>query len=421
VERVWAIANSLTKPRSEVWTRRELVVAEVLPYTLLVVATVITVVVRGGWSRTLAIDLALAAAAGAWTLVMHTLHPAWRREGSRQGAVFFLGFLALAVALVVHAPWFGFYTLSGYLYAYQVLAGNWKLAGLAAVAVIQATSQVGGLPGADPAWIGIWILAILINILLLGVFAYFAWAGDRHRARLEEANRRLEASLRENAGLQRQLLAQAREAGVFDERQRMAREIHDTLAQGLTGIITQLQAADHAGAPDGEWRRHLNAASRLARESLSEARRSVHALRPEALENARLPEVLVEVGEEWSRLSSVPAQVTTTGVPRPMPPEIESALLRTAQEALTNVAKHARATRVGLTLSYMEDLVTLDVRDDGVGFAPPNGSGPPRGFGLTGMRERLGIVAGSLEIESEPGAGTAISATVPTLSRVAER
>jgi signal transduction histidine kinase len=110
---------------------------------------------------------------------------------------------------------------------------------------------------------------------------------------------------------------------------------------------------------------------------------------------------------------------TTTGTPRMMRPEIEVALLRTAQEALANVAKHAHATRVGLTLSYMEDLVTLDVRDDGVGFVTVNGSGPRRprddqgGFGLPGMRQRVEGVAGTLEIESEPDGGTAICAAIP--------
>jgi signal transduction histidine kinase len=98
--------------------------------------------------------------------------------------------------------------------------------------------------------------------------------------------------------------------------------------------------------------------------------------------------------------------------------DVEVTLLRTAQEALTNVAKHAQASRVGLTLSYMEDVVTLDVRDDGVGFEPnakrTNGS-PDGGFGLTGMRQRVQRLAGHLEIESEPGGGTAISATVPAI------
>jgi signal transduction histidine kinase len=115
----------------------------------------------------------------------------------------------------------------------------------------------------------------------------------------------------------------------------------------------------------------------------------------------------------------VAAVLTTTGDARPMHPDVEVTLLRAAQEALTNVAKHAKASRVGLTLSYMEDLVTLDVRDDGVGFSPSNGKrvngSTGGGFGLTGMRQRVQRLAGRLEIESEPGGGTAVSATVPAI------
>jgi signal transduction histidine kinase len=200
----------------------------------------------------------------------------------------------------------------------------------------------------------------------------------------------------------------------MDERQRMAREIHDTLAQGLTGIITQLQAAAQSGRPADRDRR-VEAAIRLARDSLSEARRSVHELRPEPLETARLGEALAEVAQRWSALHGVPAHVTTTGAPRPMPPDVEVTLLRTAQEALANVAKHANATRVGLTLSYMEDEVALDVRDDGIGFDPAGlpVSADGGGFGLTAMRQRVERLSGTLEIESESGAGTAISACVP--------
>jgi signal transduction histidine kinase len=233
-------------------------------------------------------------------------------------------------------------------------------------------------------------------------------------AELSEANRRLEAALAENAGLHEQLLTQAREAGIMDERQRMAREIHDTLAQGLTGIITQLQAAAQGGRPADRDRR-IEAAIRLARDSLSEARRSVHELRPEPLETARLGEALAEVAQRLSALHGVPAHVTTTGVPRPMPADVEVTLLRTAQEALANVAKHANATRVGLTLSYMEDEVALDVRDDGIGFDPAGlpVSADGGGFGLTAMRQRVELLSGTLEIESESGVGTAISACVP--------
>ena len=117
----------------------------------------------------------------------------------------------------------------------------------------------------------------------------------RLMAELGEANRQLTETVQENAGLHAQLLTQAREAGVLDERQRMAREIHDTLAQGLTGIITQLEAAEQTRDRSADWRRHVDNALALARESLTEARRSVQALRPEPLETARLPDALVEL------------------------------------------------------------------------------------------------------------------------------
>jgi signal transduction histidine kinase len=282
---------------------------------------------------------------------------------------------------------------------------------------------------------------------------------------LSTANRMLEASLAENAGLQQQLLTQAREAGVLDERQRMAREIHDTLAQGLTGIITQLQAAEQAAGDPAGWRRHFEAATRLARDSLSEARRSVEALRPELLETGRLSEALGDAAGRWSALHGISVQVTTTGTARPMQPEAEFALLRTAQEALANVARHARATRVGVTLSYMEHEVALDVRDDGQGFDPArlcaqaagikgtgntngtstsstrHGRGPVShanglvglsvsdgrrhpaagqpdggGFGLVAMRQRIESLAGALQVESELGVGTGISACIPVAS-----
>jgi signal transduction histidine kinase len=204
---------------------------------------------------------------------------------------------------------------------------------------------------------------------------------------------------------------------VLDERQRMAGEIHDVLAQGLTGIVTQLEAADQAAGRELDRRRHLDTAKHLARESLTEARRSVQALRPQPLAGAPLPEALAEVVDGWAARHGVSAELITTGTAQPLLPEIETTLLRTAQEALANVARHARAGRVALTLSYMEDLVTLDVRDDGAGFDParPRTEQYEGGYGLAAMRDRVQRIAGTLAVESEPGAGTAISACVPAL------
>jgi signal transduction histidine kinase len=223
--------------------------------------------------------------------------------------------------------------------------------------------------------------------------------------------------MEENATLHDRLLAQARAAGMLDERQRMAREIHDTLAQGLIGIITQLQAAEQAGQDPVERSRRVELATTLARESLSEARRSVLALGPEALETARLGDALADVAERWSALHGVQARVTTTGIARAISAEGEVALLRTAQEALANVARHAGASRVVLTLSYLQEEVALDVRDDGAGFVQDPSRAQAAevgGFGLVAMRQRIEGQSGTLQIESEPGNGTAISARIPS-------
>ncbi|MCP3996739.1 MAG: sensor histidine kinase [bacterium] len=219
--------------------------------------------------------------------------------------------------------------------------------------------------------------------------------------------------MEENAGLHAQLVAQAHEAGVLDERQRMAREIHDTIAQGLTGVITQLEAARQTWGDEPEVTRHLDLASGIARDSLDEARRSVQAIRPGPLDHSCLPEALEEVAAKWAATSEIGVQTQTTGDRRALHPEVEVTLLRAAQEALANVGKHAEATRVGVTLSFLPGAVALDVRDDGIGFRT-DGSVGDSSFGLAGMRQRVEDVSGRMEVESVPGEGTAVSITVTT-------
>lgn len=131
----------------------------------------------------------------------------------------------------------------------------------------------------------------------------------------------------------------------------MAREIHDTLAQGLTGVVTQLEAANQSEGDTATRRRHLDNAARLARHSLTQARRSVQALGPGALEHGRLPDVLDQLVDDWSQLHGIRADAIVTGAPVPLPADVEVVLLRAAQEALANVAKHATAARVVVTLS----------------------------------------------------------------------
>ncbi|MEV0898586.1 sensor histidine kinase [Actinoplanes sp. NPDC049802] len=366
--------------------------------------------------------LAVTAAAALWTAWWVDLHPAW--AGRRPLMLVFLaGWLAIGVLLVMCSPLFGIYTWTGYILVGYAIPGLWQLAGVLPVAAVNALSQVGGPETyADDDGPAIYLAVLLANALIAGIMTYVGVRDEQNSQRREnridrlaEANAKLAAALKENAGLHAQLLVQAHEAGVLNERQRMAGEIHDVLAQGLTGIVTQLEAAE---SHPTERDRHLTAAKRLARDSLTEARRSVQALRPQHLDAARLPEALDEVVRAWAGVHGVRADLKVTGTARPMLPEIETTLLRTAQEALANVARHAAAGRVGLTLSYMGDVITLDVRDDGAGFDPevPREVTEDGGFGLHAMRERLARIAGTLEVESEPGGGTAISACVPAIA-----
>ncbi|MFI6028126.1 sensor histidine kinase [Amycolatopsis magusensis] len=391
------------------------VVLRVVPYALLAVLAVATVPIRWADGRSPVADLVLCALVAGWLHVVNR-HPAWW-ERPRVMAVFFAVLVVLLAVLVIRAPWFGFFTPAAYLYAFRVLPWPWQLAGVGAVAVLAGTAQAYAVDRSTHLGLFTYVAVVAANVIPLCAFAWYARRGDlRNEERVRaldearEANRRLEESLVENAALHEQLVVQARNAGVHDERQRMAREIHDTLAQGLTGIISQLRAAEHAGDDAASRTRHLAAATGLARESLTEARRSVDALRPEPLRTARLEEALASVADRWSALHDVPVQVTTTGTARPLRPEAEVALLRAAQEALSNVAKHALASRVGVTLSYLDYEVALDVRDDGGGFDPGATSS---GFGLVAMRQRIEGLSGTLQIESEPGAGTGLSARVP--------
>jgi signal transduction histidine kinase len=401
-------------------------VLRLAPYAGLAFSTVLTALVvtfdPHPWPA-LGPTLGLAATATLWVLWLVTLHPAWA-EDRRVGAVYFGGLLVLATALVLRSPWFGFFAWIGYVHAFRYLHGRWRYAGIGATACIAALAQLGGqLPRTLPLLVALIVVAAF-NAALAVAFSVLGWRTEQQNvirkqmiADLAETNSRLAATMEENVGLHAQLVTQAREAGVLDERQRMAGEIHDTLAQGLIGIVAQLEAAGQAKDCPAEWQRHLDTAARLARESLSEARRSVQAIAPEPLESGRLPEALAEVASRWSTINGVATEVVTTGTARPLHTDVEVALLRTAQEALSNVAKHAGASRVGLTLSYMEEQVTLDVRDDGAGFEPahPRRNGHAGGFGLTAMRQRVQRLAGQLEIESEPGAGTAVSASVPAV------
>jgi signal transduction histidine kinase len=391
----------------------------VLPYLGLALSLALYALTERPAAAAFEVTVGIAGLAAGWNAWMVALHPE-NRSSPWLARIYIAGLVAFAAVLSLRSPWFGLFTYLCFPYAARYLAGAWRWAAFVAASVVFAIAQVGGLHPFNGARAVNWLLVICLDVAITGTLSVRIeqrMVRARMSAELAEANQRQADTMAENAGLQAQLLTQAREAGVLEERQRMAREIHDTLAQGLTGIVTQLEAAQRT-SDDVEHERRIDNAKQLARDSLSEARRSVRALKPQALEGARLPDALAEEAARWSATSGVTADVTTTGTPRPLHPDVEITLLRVAQEALVNVAKHASASRVAVTLSYMEDVVTLDVLDNGKGLrADRAGSAPGDGggFGLIAMRQRVQRLAGQLEIESEDGGGTAVSASVPAI------
>jgi signal transduction histidine kinase len=288
------------------------------------------------------------------------------------------------------------------------------------------------------------LIGPVISIVFFVILSAFIGAIIRQSEDRRELIERLDATRRE-------LAERERGQAVLEERERMSRELHDTLAQDLVGIVTHLQAAD-AASEAGEAARHRQEAARMAHEGLAETRRLVWALRPAELEGASLAESLERAIDRWRSTSGIRASLTVAGEVRALHPDVEVTLLRTAQESLANAARHAGAQEVVVSLSYLGDVVTLDVHDDGVGFdpgaradgaagvgaavgaAPGVGAGVGAGawgnaetaagddggpgglgLGLRGMRERVERLGGSVAIESAPGEGTTIGVSLPTV------
>jgi signal transduction histidine kinase len=205
------------------------------------------------------------------------------------------------------------------------------------------------------------------------------------------------------------------QAGVLAERARLSREIHDSVAQGLSSINLLLQAAEREwDARPAAAREHAGQAAATARDSLDEVRRVVRDLAPAELTTTALPEALRQTCEGLAAQDNVDVRVQVHGTPVTLAPELETALLRTARGALANVLEHAAATTAVVTLTYQPDAVVLDVRDDGRGLpASAATTDPDRGRGLAGIRDRLHELGGTLVLESEPGEGTALAASVP--------
>lgn len=349
--------------------------------------------------------LGLVAVSVIWVLCGHTLP--WRRRALRPAAtlIYFVGLLALCVVLIRANEVFVVFAIAGFFHAFLLTPWQLGVVGVMATSVVINSPTILVDGGPTPEAVVMYLLIVAVQTAAIGVGIMLAARSEIEDGKREQLINRLEAALHENAGLHAQLVSQARESGAQDERARLASEIHDTLAQGLAGIITQLQAVRQADE-------HVTRALDLARSSLAEARRSVRALAPGELGRANLPEALRTLTTRWAQDQGTRAQIEVTGDGIPLSPAIEVSLFRVAQESLTNVAKHAQASRVGVTLSYAGNEVLLDVRDDGRGFSGEDGTG----FGLTSMRQRIRGVGGQVEVQSAPGEGTSVSARVPAIA-----
>jgi signal transduction histidine kinase/DNA-binding NarL/FixJ family response regulator len=252
---------------------------------------------------------------------------------------------------------------------------------------------------------------------IIGTFGVAANDPDR---RFGNREAELLANLARHAAIaieNARLYAASRSLGMAEERNRLAREIHDTLAQSLMTLTFQLRAARGLlGREPERVEAELAEAEATARAALDEARRSVWNLGPAALESGSLVEALQ--GETDPRRAGLPCRLVVSGTTRPLTADVQLALLRMAQESIANARKHANATRVELRLEFGDGAVTLSVSDDGRGFDPAllaAGPTPSGGFGLSGMRERVSRLGGSLEIVSDPATatGTTIAARIP--------
>ena len=203
---------------------------------------------------------------------------------------------------------------------------------------------------------------------------------------------------------------------VMEERNRLAREIHDTLAQAFAGILLQLENVPvrviARGQLNSDAAERVARAKHLAKCGLEDSRRMLLGLRPKSLDGASLVKALKALAQQCAGESHIVCRFRFTGQKTDLSPEIQDELYRIAQEALCNVRKHSRATLVSILLSYESDMIVLTVRDNGQGIDAERPKAAGEGFGLSSMRERALRIGGSMEINSGPQEGTEIKVLV---------
>jgi signal transduction histidine kinase len=322
-----------------------------------------------------------------------------------------LGYLALGwllwLCLIIPFPIYLFLLFALYPQTFFLPRMPWKFLAATLLSVLSLWRQFSGLGFLNSSFI--FSLAISVGGIVMAIFIEQIASQSQQRSRL----------IAELEATRKELAERERQNGIIGERQRLAREIHDTLAQGFTSIILQREAIQEPILSDPTLlQEHLNQLSHTARESLAEARRMMWALQPEAFEHTSLPEVLTGFSQRWTEKSGIPVEIHITGTPYPLLPEIDVILLRATQEALANTYKHAHANHITLTLSFMDALIALDIEDDGSGFEQaillhPYPDQLASRFGLRALRERVEQWEGTFTLESAPGQGTTLAIALP--------
>jgi signal transduction histidine kinase len=361
--------------------------------------------VRAATGDHAAVAVLVAVTVGAW----YGLGVRWRRRAERRRWYAPLWLLVLTagwVALIVISADYVWLAFALYLLALQALPAALTLVGVGLIAAAAIAAFVAHRGMVDVAAVLGPLIGAAVAVVMTRVY----------RGLREEAEVRTRL-LQELTAAQDQLAAAERHAGGVAERERLAREIHDTVAQSLSSIILLLHAVARSWqqAPPTS-RERIGTAITTAQTALEDTRRLVRALTPAQLAGQPLAEALRRLCDN-TRALGLDARLTIDGQEYALPTPVEVTLLRVGQEALANVRTHAQAGHVTVTLTYLPDSVNLDVVDDGRGFdpeqAPVASPTAGTGLGLTAMRTRLNEVGGALAIESMPGHGTALSASIP--------
>lgn len=339
-------------------------------------------------------------------------------RNARDASIYFAAAVPLLFVLILLHPAYNLLLFAAYWQLFSLLSTRKALVGAAVVTIMMLSLDSGEglrlplLSSTD--WIVFGFSMIMGGMMAAFIHSLFVQS-ERRRQLIEELN-----------ATRAQLLVQERTAGMLQERHRIAGDFHDTVAQDLASVVMQLEAADAKLPPGMESvQAHVRLARDTARSGLIEARRIVHALVPDVLTAHSITDALRVTSAKWSESTRTPCSFEIVGDPPAVDRSSDVVLLRSLQEALTNVRKHAKASSVVVTLTNLVDEVVLDVHDNGHGFTtdplPEPSRSPAReagasGIGLVAMKERVQSIGGKVSLESDPESGTTVSVALPVAS-----